>query len=171
MPSMALPMGLDLPRPVHPCTGARRDEGEAELSPMPLTGIGPAERVQRFLLHPGPPLSVFVCFRLALYLLAAGAHLGQHGVYALLVDGAQPLARQAQRHPAFLALHPQAAILQIGQEAAAGPVVRMRHVITRAYALARHLTYSRHRKSPKYYNRLTCQLPLSLRERVKGEGI
>jgi hypothetical protein len=35
---------------------------------MHLTSIGGAERVQRFLLHPGPQ-SVFVYFRLALLIL------------------------------------------------------------------------------------------------------
>ena len=46
-----------------------------------------------------------------LYLLAACAHLRQHGVDTFFIDDTQTLARQAQSHPALFALHPQAPVV------------------------------------------------------------
>src|SRR5438552_3298008 len=78
-------------------------------------------------------------------MLAARAKLGQHDVDALLVDRADARGRQAKLHPAVFAFDPQAAVLQVGQEAALGLVVRMRDVVAHARGLTGDLTHSSHR--------------------------
>ena len=55
--------------------------------------------------------------------LTAGSHVGQHGVDAIFIDQAQSRAGNTQAHPAVLTFHPEAAVLQIGQETALGFVV------------------------------------------------
>src|SRR6185503_2505960 len=77
--------------------------------------------------------------------LALGAHAGQNGVDAVLVDRAQCVGGEAQAHPAVFALHPEPAALQVGQEPALGLVVGMRHVVANHGTLAGDLTHSSHR--------------------------
>src|SRR6218665_3858369 len=77
-------------------------------------------------------------------LLAARAQLGQHGVDADLVDGAQRVRGNLQLDPAVLAGDPEAALVQVGQEAAAGVVVGVGDVVTRHRTLAGNLAYAGH---------------------------
>src|SRR5690606_14124262 len=82
-------------------------------------------------------------------LLAAGTQLGQDRVDAVLVDGAQGLRGNPQLDPAVLAGHPEAALVQVRQEAAAGLVVGMRDVVAALHALAGDLAYAGHVRTPR----------------------
>src|SRR5688572_3602042 len=77
-------------------------------------------------------------------LFAAGAELGQDGVDAVLVDGAQRLRGNLQLDPAVFAGDPEATLVQVGQEATAGLVVGMRDVVAGLHALAGDLAYAGH---------------------------
>src|SRR5688572_13182202 len=81
-------------------------------------------------------------------LFAAGAHVGEDGVDAVLVDRAQRVHGKTQLHPAVLRRNPEAALVKIGKETAAGLVVRMRDVVARLHALAGHLANSAHGQTP-----------------------
>src|SRR5271154_6468594 len=72
----------------------------------------------------------------SLDLFAATAQLGQHGFDAVLVDRTQSFGGNAQLYPTILARHPEAALVQVGQPAASGFVIGMRHTIARLRALA-----------------------------------
>jgi hypothetical protein len=74
----------------------------------------------------------------------ARTHFSQHCVNAILVYGAQGSIRQTQTDPALLALNPEAAVLQIGQEAALGLVVSMGNMVTGNRFLSGDFTYSCH---------------------------
>src|SRR5687768_12058186 len=80
----------------------------------------------------------------SLDLFAAGAHFGQHGIDAVLVDGTQAIGRHAQLDPAVLAGDPEAALVDVGVELATGAVVGMRDVVTAHHLLAGHLANSAH---------------------------
>src|SRR5690606_14110527 len=54
---------------------------------------------------------------------AAGAQVRQHGLDAVLVDGAQRARAHAQANPAVFAFDPELAVLQVREEAALGLVV------------------------------------------------
>src|SRR5688572_15271828 len=77
-------------------------------------------------------------------LLATGAQLRQDRVDAVLVDGAQRVRGNLQLDPAVFAGDPEAALVQVRQEAAAGLVVRMRDVVAGLHALAGDLAYAGH---------------------------
>src|SRR5690606_6220642 len=77
-------------------------------------------------------------------LFAAGAEFGQNAFDAVLVDGAQCLRGNLQLDPAVLAGDPEAALVQVGQEAATGLVVGMRDVVAGLHALAGDLAYAGH---------------------------
>src|SRR5204862_2183771 len=77
-------------------------------------------------------------------LLAAGAHLDEHHVEALLVDQAQAGVGQAHLHPAVLALDPELAVLEVGQETPLGLVVGVGHVVSAAGGLPRDLANAGH---------------------------
>src|SRR5690606_19638691 len=81
-------------------------------------------------------------------LFAAGAHFGQHGVDAVLVDGAQGVHGNTQLHPTVLRGNPEAALVEIGKETAAGLVVGMRDVVAALHALAGDLANSAHGVAP-----------------------
>src|SRR5688572_15928764 len=81
-------------------------------------------------------------------LFAAGAHLGKDGIDAVLVDRAQRVHGETQLHPTVLRGDPEAALVQVGKETAAGLVVRMRDVVARLHALAGHLANSAHGRTP-----------------------
>src|SRR5690606_35869967 len=81
-------------------------------------------------------------------LLAAGTQLGQDGVDALLVDGAKGGGGNAQLHPTVLRGHPEAALMQVGKETAAGLVVGVRDVVTGPHGLAGDLANSAHVATP-----------------------
>src|SRR5690606_34960547 len=61
-------------------------------------------------------------------LFAAGTQLGQNGVDAVLVDGAQCSSGNTQLHPTVLGGHPEASIVQVGKETEACFVVCVRNV-------------------------------------------
>src|SRR5690348_8231880 len=77
-------------------------------------------------------------------LLAAGTQLGDHGLDALLVDGAQRVVGDAQLDPAVLAGDPEAALVQVRQPAAAGLVVGVRDVVTGLHTLSGDLANAGH---------------------------
>src|SRR5262245_44714751 len=76
--------------------------------------------------------------------LAALADILEHRLDPLLVDQPQAGVRQAQADPALLALEPEPAVLQVGEEAALGSVVGMGHVVPDLRLLAGDLADSRH---------------------------
>src|SRR5690606_6698806 len=82
-------------------------------------------------------------------LFAALAQVGQDGVDAVLVDRAQALGGNAQLHPAVLGSNPEAALVEVGHETAAGLVHRMRDVVAARRALAGDLADSGH-KTPQW---------------------
>src|SRR5690606_26942965 len=67
---------------------------------------------------------------------------------AVLVDGAQGSRGNTQLHPPVLGGHPEAALVQVGEEAAAGLVVRVRDVVARLHALAGDLADAGHGLTP-----------------------
>src|SRR3546814_15474255 len=73
-------------------------------------------------------------------LFAAGAQVGQDDVDAVLVDGAHGGCGNAQFHPTVLTGDPEAALVQVGEETAAGFVVGVRDVVAAHHALAGDLT-------------------------------
>src|SRR5690606_8908151 len=77
-------------------------------------------------------------------LLAAGTQVGQNGIDALLVDGAQGSGGNTQLHPTVLRSHPEAALVQVGEETAAGLVVGVRDVVAGLHALAGNLANAGH---------------------------
>src|SRR5690554_4794015 len=78
-------------------------------------------------------------------LFAALAQVGEDGVDAVLVDGTQALGGNAQLHPAVLGSDPEAALVEVGHETAAGLVHRMRDVVAARRALAGDLADSGHK--------------------------
>src|ERR1700722_6235091 len=100
-----------------------------------MTGTGRREQFD-FLAHGRPPLISD--------LDAAIAHSGQHRLQALLLDRAHGVGRDAQCHPARLALEPEALRVQIGQKTPTRAIVRMRDGIAAGGAFARDLTDARH---------------------------
>src|SRR6185312_10989290 len=77
-------------------------------------------------------------------LFAAGTHLGNHGLDAILVDRAQRMVGNAQFDPAILAGDPEATFMQVGQPAATGLVVGVRDVVAALHTLSGDLTYTGH---------------------------
>src|SRR5690606_31640385 len=77
-------------------------------------------------------------------LFAAGTQLGQNGIDAVLVDGAQGSGGNTQLHPTILRGHPEAALVQVGEETAAGLVVCVRDVVAGLHALAGYLANAGH---------------------------
>src|ERR1700758_1359801 len=86
-------------------------------------------------------------------LFATGAQVGDHGLDALLVDGAQRLVGDAQFHPAVFAGNPEPTLMQVGQPAAAGLVVGVRDVIAGLHTLSDDLAYTGHDDLRKFVNR------------------
>src|SRR5688572_5493193 len=76
--------------------------------------------------------------------LAALAQLLEHGLDAFLVDHTEPGVRDAQAHPALLGFDPEAAVLEVRQEASLGLVVGVGHVVPGLGLLAGDLADSRH---------------------------
>jgi hypothetical protein len=62
--------------------------------------------------------------------LTTGTHVSEHGINAIFVDQAQSGAGNAQAHPTVFAFHPEAAVLQVGHEAALGLIVGVGNVVT-----------------------------------------
>src|SRR3954462_6709094 len=89
-------------------------------------------------------------------LFAAGAEFGQNAVDAVLVDGAQRMRGNLQLDPAVLAGDPEAALVQVGQEATTGLVVGVRDVVAGLPALAGYLAYAGH-----YAPRFDLMFPLA----------
>src|SRR5690606_15359937 len=77
-------------------------------------------------------------------LLATGTQLGDDGVDAVLVDGAQGGVGHAQADPAVLGFAPELAVLQVGQEAALGLVVGVGNVVTHHRCFTGHLADASH---------------------------
>ena len=73
-----------------------------------------------------------------------GAQFGQDGFDAVLVDQAQAGVGNAQADPAVLAFDPEAAVLQIRQEAALGLVVGVGNIVAHHRGFSRHLADSSH---------------------------
>src|SRR4051794_21024577 len=98
--------------------------------------------------------------------LAARAHLGEHDIDAVLVDGAEPVVGKPQAHPAVLALDPGTAPLQVGHEAPLGLVVGVRNVVAHHWGFSGDLADSSHgslldmrlcRSKAEYYERKDAQ--------------
>src|SRR6187401_3222087 len=79
----------------------------------------------------------FHFFAHGLNLLALGAEVRDHGVDAVLLDGAQAARGDAQADPATLTLEPEALSVQIRQEAATLLVVGVGNAVADSNALAR----------------------------------
>src|SRR6516165_6040383 len=77
-------------------------------------------------------------------LVALRPQLRDNLVDALLLEGAHPAGRQAQRYPALLGLEPETLRMQVRQEAAALLVVGVRHAITAGRRLAGDLADAGH---------------------------
>src|SRR5690606_11453832 len=75
---------------------------------------------------------------------ATGAQIGQDGVNADLVDGAQRLGGYTQADPAVFAFDPETARLQVGKETTLGLVVGVRDVVAHHRARAGNLAYACH---------------------------
>jgi len=75
---------------------------------------------------------------------ALGPQIRYHNVDAALFDGAQAARGNAQADESLLGFQPESVAVQIGQEAAALAIVRVRNRITRNGAFARDLADSRH---------------------------
>src|SRR5574344_1744511 len=80
--------------------------------------------------------------------LATGTHVCEHGVDTVFVDQAQGSAGDTQTHPAVFALHPETAVLQVGQETALGFDVGVRHMVSYHGLFARDFTYACHEDTP-----------------------
>src|SRR5688572_29282923 len=77
-------------------------------------------------------------------LLAARAQLGDDDFDALLVDGAQTVARNLELDPAILAGHPEAALVKVRQPAAARLVVGVGNTVAGLETLSGDLAYLGH---------------------------
>src|SRR5690606_41996977 len=77
-------------------------------------------------------------------LFAAGAEVGEDGIDAVLVDGAQGGSGNTQLDPAVFAGDPEAALMQVRHEATAGLVHGMRDVVAGRRTLAGDLAYTGH---------------------------
>src|SRR3546814_14100727 len=73
-------------------------------------------------------------------LFAAGAQVGQDDVDAVPVDGAHGGCGNAQFHSTVFTGDPEAALVQVGEETAAGFVVGVRCGVAANHALAGALT-------------------------------
>jgi hypothetical protein len=71
---------------------------------------------------------------------ASGAKIGEYSVNAVLVDEADASRGQAQTDEAVFALNPEAAALQVWQEAALGAVVSVRNIVSHHRLFAGDLT-------------------------------
>ena len=80
----------------------------------------------------------------SLDLFATGTEVGEDGVDAVLVDGAQGVGGNAQLDPALLAGDPEPALVQVRQPAAAGSVVGVGNIVAHLPALAGQLADARH---------------------------
>src|SRR5713101_6843898 len=76
--------------------------------------------------------------------LAALAQLFEHRLDPLLVDHPHAGVGNAQPHPALLAFHPKAAVLQVRVEPAYGLVVGVGNVVSHLGLLARYLADACH---------------------------
>ena len=72
-------------------------------------------------------------------LLALLAQVGQDGIDAVLVDGAQGRSRNAELDPTVLRGDPEAALVEVGHETTAGLAVGVRDVVAGNRALAGYL--------------------------------
>ena len=91
----------------------------------------------------------FHFFAHGLDLLAFGPQVRDHGVDAVLFDGAQAARRNAQADPAALTLEPEALGVQVRQEAATLLVVGVGNAVADSNALARDLADAAHKSSRK----------------------
>src|SRR5690606_18619490 len=73
-----------------------------------------------------------------------GAHVGQDGINADLIDSAQRLGGYTQADPAVFTFDPEPARLQVGKETTLGLVVGVRDVVAHHRALAGNLAYACH---------------------------
>ncbi len=80
----------------------------------------------------------------SLNLYAAAAHVLKDGVYAKLVDDAKALLGHAHFYVTLLAFNPDALVVQIGQEAASRPVIRVRNVIAGHWSFSGDLADAGH---------------------------
>src|ERR1700761_5089373 len=78
----------------------------------------------------------------------ACAQICEHSVDTVLVDQAQAGVRNAQTHPTVFAFHPNAAVLQVRQEAALGFVVRVGNVVAAHRRFPSYLAYACHESTP-----------------------
>src|SRR6187399_330901 len=78
-------------------------------------------------------------------LLAFGAHAGDDGLDAVLLDGAQTVGGNSQADPATLTLQPEALGVQIRQEAATLLVVGVGDAIADSNALSRDFADAAHK--------------------------
>ena len=77
-------------------------------------------------------------------LLAAGTQVTQYLFDAFLVDDAHPFAGHAQGNEALFRFNPEPVLVQVGEEAPARAVLRVRYVVTGYRTLTGNLTDSGH---------------------------
>src|SRR5690349_15789187 len=87
----------------------------------------------------------FHFFAHGLNLLALGAEVRDHGVDAVLFDGAQAARGDAQADPATFTLEPEALGMQIRQEAATLLVIGVGNAVADSNALARDFADAAHK--------------------------
>src|SRR5689334_11765028 len=92
---------------------------------------------------------------------ALSAQFGNHFVHALLLDGAQAARRYSQTDETALGLQPEPLNMEVGQETATAPVVRVRHAIAGERPFAGDLADSGHGAFPRMQAAAGCS-----RERV-----
>jgi hypothetical protein len=79
---------------------------------------------------------------------ACGAHIGENGVNALLVDQADACGGESDADEAVFAFNPETTALQIREETAFGFVVGVRNIVSHHRLFAGDLTYASHEGTP-----------------------
>ena len=79
-----------------------------------------------------------------LNLLTACAQVGQNGINAILVDGAERRIGETQGDKAVFAFYPQTTVLQIRQKPTLGSVICVGNVVPGHGFFTRYLTYASH---------------------------
>jgi hypothetical protein len=79
---------------------------------------------------------------------ASGAHIGENGVDAFLVDQTNACGGESDADEAVFAFNPETTALQIREESAFGFVVSVRNIVSHHRLFAGDLTYASHEGTP-----------------------
>jgi hypothetical protein len=82
-------------------------------------------------------------------LFAAAADIGKYAINAQLVDDTHAMGGNTQFHEALFGCNPETVLMQVWQEATAGSVLGVGHVIAALRTLSRDLAYSGHCSKPR----------------------